>query len=757
MNFKLWLLETWLHDLKNEAIARFSTQHKDKDVNQIPPGMWQWTLDKMSTSTWVPKIEDDNGSIMGREQVFALVQDRAEGKTWQSGQQAVNQHPTKTINEKEWVLAKVINVRGLETNEHVVLSKRDNDMWDLRTASGSTRALSQKDIQKAVQSVKNEDGKPITSTNPDELFALVQSESNDGASSSGRIDPNKISKYQQQIEQKFSQSRDNIIVSALAGTGKTTMLKHLASYKKPNEKWLYLVFGKKNEVEAKQDQVTGKFPSQNMDIYTSHAFLGKVLENSALRQVIPKTRLKFGGGKKIGRILDNMLENDGTFPQKFKYSAKSKIQKLASLGKAFAINPVDESQARETLNWIVEKYAVDMDLSTDKHRSDRDYTDDILDKTIDLLRRSLPGNSGDAKLNMERDHDDTLWYSHMNNDIQWPRYDVVLADEVQDFNRCQMLMLEKLKAQGARVIAVGDRNQSIFMFRGADANAFDNVLNMLGTDVNELPVNYRSCRAIIEYVNQNTHVNNLQAGLDCEGEVVDNIDYESAMGVIESEWSSGNKLAKQTAIIARTNTPLVKTAMRLLQHGIDFVFMGRDLSKELVDMIGRIIGKGKFANHTDIGTFSDTMHSWLGNLQTQWEGKISKAAELKELEDTAEAIEGVIEYLASNGYADQQMGVQVTDTSTFIQYLQSRFGGLDSDSFDDANQIKSKDPKGFVTLTTAHKSKGLEYERVIVIRNDLFPHPSAKTDEEKGQEDNAKYVAYTRAREQLYVCSDNAP
>jgi len=97
--------------------------------------------------------------------------------------------------------------------------------------------------------------------------------------------------------------------------------------------------------------------------------------------------------------------------------------------------------------------------------------------------------------------------------------------------------------------------------------------------------------------------------------------------------------------------------------------------------------------------------------------------------------------------------MQVTDTASFIEYLKKRFSGVDEAT----GPEQSKDSQSFVTLSTAHKSKGLEYERVIVIRNDLFPHPSAKSEEELGQENNAKYVAYTRAKEELYVCTDDKP
>jgi len=56
-----------------------------------------------------------------------------------------------------------------------------------------------------------------------------------------------------------------------------------------------------------------------------------------------------------------------------------------------------------------------------------------------------------------------------------------------------------------------------------------------------------------------------------------------------------------------------------------------------------------------------------------------------------------------------------------------------------------------VVLTTAHRSKGLEFSRVYILRDDQFPHPKAKREEDRAQEANSQYVAYTRAMDQLHI------
>jgi superfamily I DNA/RNA helicase len=55
-----------------------------------------------------------------------------------------------------------------------------------------------------------------------------------------------------------------------------------------------------------------------------------------------------------------------------------------------------------------------------------------------------------------------------------------------------------------------------------------------------------------------------------------------------------------------------------------------------------------------------------------------------------------------------------------------------------------------VVLGTIHKMKGLESDRVTILRPDLLPHPMARTDREIAQELNCLYVALTRSRNQLH-------
>ena len=61
-----------------------------------------------------------------------------------------------------------------------------------------------------------------------------------------------------------------------------------------------------------------------------------------------------------------------------------------------------------------------------------------------------------------------------------------------------------------------------------------------------------------------------------------------------------------------------------------------------------------------------------------------------------------------------------------------------------------------VTFATAHRSKGLEADDIYILCPDLMPFPKAKTEWQKKQEMNLKYVAWTRAMKRLRIITGTA-
>jgi len=66
-------------------------------------------------------------------------------------------------------------------------------------------------------------------------------------------------------------------------------------------------------------------------------------------------------------------------------------------------------------------------------------------------------------------------------------------------------------------------------------------------------------------------------------------------------------------------------------------------------------------------------------------------------------------------------------------------------------EIFSDDTHSGIILSSVHRAKGLEAERVFILKPELMPHPLATSEQELQQEMNIKYVAITRAKKELYI------
>ena len=420
--------------------------------------------------------------------------------------------------------------KGLEIGEKVIIEKIPNGWNFSGLKSGSNGTLNTNEIKGLIKSIRDEHDKPITSNNFDDLKNLIYQDENQeknvvDQANKHILPAEKLSEEQEKIDKRFekiisSGSNSHIVIRALAGSGKTTMLKHLAwKYGKSGQKWLYLVFNTKNKVEA-----TEKFPPW-VKVKTTNGFLGEILEhgNNSLKINQTKRMVDLAKGKderipsKI-RILADSNEFKTICSSRFgipdenkintrdnttlsiiksiRYGFKEEVIKLSELCKSFSINPNNENLEAK-IKEVFEKYDIDSSLSDIKKRiskykagewlnkllnslvsylgydiRSKDFEKEIIDATAWLLKESVPGATNIKYEKMKdgriqkfnlgeyRDFTDDLWYASIHADkLSWPKYDFVLADEVQDFNECQKIMLKKLSESGAKIVAVGDENQ----------------------------------------------------------------------------------------------------------------------------------------------------------------------------------------------------------------------------------------------------------------------------------------------------------
>ena len=180
-----------------------------------------------------------------------------------------------------------------------------------------------------------------------------------------------------------------------------------------------------------------------------------------------------------------------------------------------------------------------------------------------------------------------LWLDHPAAGERWSRrFRHVLVDEYQDTNHAQFRLVQSLAAVHGNVFVVGDDDQSIYGWRGADlANVLDFERAFPGAVTLRLEQNYRSTKNILEAANAVIAHNTARKGktLWCEREAGAPISFaltadETAEARRVRHWlqrqqARGRRLA-DCAVLYRTNAQSRSLETELRQHGIPYEIVG---------------------------------------------------------------------------------------------------------------------------------------------------------------------------------------
>jgi hypothetical protein len=541
-----------------------------------------------------------------------------------------------------------------------------------------------------------------------------------------RIDPELISPEQQMASDIFEFETCNIIEESRAGGGKTTMLKHHASFRKSDQRIMYLAFNKKNAREGKK-----KLPREVQSL-TTHSFMGGVIRDNQynIGREAEKT--------KMAQILNDLYPHLNNRQRK---QIRKAAMKLCNLAKAFACRPDDLDGIRA----VMAKYKFNLD-------DPKDY-EDVVELVGEMLKMALPS----SKWGLMYDFNDMLWWPIVL-DMTFPSFYAILADECQDFNMCQIEMLRRLALAGARLVIVGDPFQAVYRFRGADSEAWGKLCNMLrslprGAKDVLFPTNYRCCKAVIDFVVAHTRVKDIKAAPNApQGSVNTEMSYGQILEALIAEYggreedtaqAGGDEVKVKTAIAARTNAITCSAAFDLVKAGCPVQIMGTDIASELKEVIGEVLGKRNFK--TSLEEFTILLDGWMAEVRkscTDGNDNVieEKAEYLAECEESASTLRVIAERCIPDPQKQQARNVQL-----LIDKINTYF--IESDKVN---------PNAIVCCT-GHRIKGLEYKRCIVLRPDLCPHPKAEGEEELAQEENIWYVMLTRAIDEMWVCYDTKP
>lgn len=391
---------------------------------------------------------------------------------------------------------------------------------------------------------------------------------------------------------------------------------------------------------------------------------------------------------KVKKIIRNTL---GDRAQSLYFSWLTKMVSLAKQSGVGCLVPNDAA----TWSSIAEHY----DVTLDSAEADEAEAIQWGMKVLDISNKDR----------QVMDFDDMIYWPALFNLTTKHQYDMVFVDESQDTNKIQISLLRKVLKPNGRLVAVGDPYQAIYGFRGADSSAMDNIAEAFDCEELPLSISYRCSKAAGELAKEfvpHFEVNEPNR----EGQVAD-LDIQAEENL--------RLFAKDSAILCRNTAPLIGMAYWLLRKKIPCKVLGREIGQGLVALVRKLAGK----RVTTIEELEAKLEEFRQREVQKLMGKF-KESQAQVVDDKCISLMFFIDNLEEDNRT-------INGLITEIENL-----------FRDGN--------GCLTLSTIHKAKGLEWNRVFILNRHLMPCRWARKPWQREQERNLQYVAYTRTKNELF-------
>lgn len=288
-----------------------------------------------------------------------------------------------------------------------------------------------------------------------------------------------------------------------------------------------------------------------------------------------------------------------------------------------------------------------------------------------------------------------LRYGARFGDFNGNKYPRIAVDEAQDLSPMNHAMIQRALQKGGQLVAVGDPNQAIYGFRGADLNSVETMKSRF--QLNELPLtmNWRCDLAIIEHAQE--LVPTLRPRPNARPGVVN---MQAEFKPLDGDW-----------VLGRTNASVVSAAFKLIKEHRTVTILGSDILKSLK---GRTLFIARKQDHLDLKTFQQLLADWFEVAQLN---EFAYPAQFQRAKEFRDVLNVFLRELSPTK--------TVKDLLDTMQFLFAR--------------------KGRIICSTIHRSKGGEGRGVWIVE----AANSADWMKRNEQEDNLDYVSRTRAEKEL--------
>lgn len=585
-----------------------------------------------------------------------------------------------------------------------------------------------------------------------------------------------------------------VLVSAGAGSGKTRLLTYRIAYLitdkhvAPN-KILAITFTNKAANEMKE-RISRVAPDGDMVmVSTFHSFCARMLRTYSSFLTDYKENFTIFSDTDCARIMKDIFKQLNIDDESTKSNFKHNIS-------------------------VIKNDNMSIDEFCNIYRYDRSIRD--FERFYNMYQQEL-------KKNNAMDFDDLLinFYQLISTnqevlDSIQNRYTYFSVDEFQDTNKIQYEIIKLLASKTKNILIVGDEDQSIYGWRGANIdNIFNFTHDFLGTRIFKLEQNYRSTKKIIERANMiiKNNQNRLAKKLYTENDDGTDVFYYQAMNEADEADFVVRQIVRshemgtpynEMAILMRLNSLSRSFEEKLLNYNIPhimyngFKFFERAEIKNVLAYLTAIANPDDDVSFNRIINFpkrgiGDTSieklleiaarnRTHLKDVVMNYKSEIlpnslkSKLKDLKAILSDLESKVGELNVYDFFTYMLERTEIlksfDLENEQDYERYLNINSLNNSVKEYTDHNPeasiidylqsvtlysaMDSDDGKG-VVIATVHGAKGLEFDDVYVVGCEEKIFPISRDDKDDLEEERRlMYVAITRAKKNLVLTSSSS-
>jgi len=579
-----------------------------------------------------------------------------------------------------------------------------------------------------------------------------------------------------------------LVVVAGAGSGKTRVLTHriahlIDSGVNPMQ-ILAITFTNKAADEMRHRVIDLVGPGgKQMWVSTFHAACVRILRANAERLGFPRN-FSIYDSDDSKRLITNVIRDFDLDPKRF---PAKQVQSRISLWKNELITP-HRASALDVSNPAYEKIAeIYADYQRRMQTAGAMDFDDLLTFTVKLFA----------------DFPDVL-------ESYRDRFQHILVDEYQDTNVAQNEIILMLAGVHGNVCIVGDQDQSVYAFRGADTRNLDDFSRAFGgrTTTIVLAQNYRSTQNILDAANavishnvgrQPKHLWTDKGGGDRILRYYASDEYDEARFVasqLKEQHEADARQWREMAVFYRANAQSRVVEEQLMHYGIPYKIIGGTKfydRREVKDVIAYLRAVVNPLDEMSVKRVLNVPKRGIGDTSirkldafafTNGIGFVESMRRAKDAGVSGPAVKGIAAFLEvidsladcqdeppaevirqileATGYIKELEAEETIEAAGRIENLQELIGAAQEyariDEFLEQVALVADtddiDADNRVMLMTMHAAKGLEFPVVFIVgmEDGVFPHSRTLMEPtELEEERRLAYVGITRARERLCV------